>query len=150
MLRRVPTTCAPSRAFSLLEVVMATTLASIALVGALEMMRDGMELSRTIDERLLMTNYAVSKLEEQLANVAASWTSGTVSGDFAADGHANIRFTVTRSDAVASGGLVDRLMHIQVTTYVDEDGDDTLDADENRCTFRTKVGKFATYEELAS
>lgn len=147
-MRRISTTCIQPRAFSLLEVVMASALASIALVGAMEMLRDGVEVSRTIDERLLMTNYAVSKLEEHLAAVAASWTSGTVSGDFASDGHASIRYTVTRSDAVASGGMVDQLMHIQVTTYVDEDGDDTLDANEHSCTFRTKVGKFAKYEEL--
>ena len=136
------------RAFSLLEVVMASALCSIALVGGLALLRDGLQASRTIDQRQLMTNYAVSLLEQQLAIVAASWTSGSSSGDFAADGNANIRYTLTRSDAEADGGLVDQLMHIQVMTYVDEDGDDTFDADEKSCTFRTKVGKFSLYEML--
>ena len=129
---------------------MASTLAGIALVGALAMLRDGVEASRTIDQRQLMTGYGVSKLEEQLALVAGNWASGTVSGDFAADGNSAIRYVATRSDAAANGGLVNRLMHIQVTTYYDADGDDVLDADEKRCVFRTKVGKFATYEALAT
>lgn len=129
---------------------MASALVAVALVGALAMLRDGMAASQAIDDRLLMTNYAVSKLEQELAFVASNWTSGSTAGDFAVDGHANLRFTATRSDAVLDGGLVDRLMHIQVTTYVDEDGDDTLDATEQRCTYRTKIGKFASYEALAA
>lgn len=129
---------------------MASTLAAIALVGALAMLRDGMKASETIDKRQMMTIYGVSKLEEQLAYVAATWTSGSIAGDFAADGHAEIRYAATRSDAAADGGLADQLMHIQITTYHDSDGDDSLDADEKRCTFRTKVGKFATYEALAA
>jgi hypothetical protein len=147
-------TSTPSRigfagGFSLLEVVMASALAAVALVGALALLRDGMAASKTIDDRLLLTNYAVSKLEEQLAWVAGNWTSGIALGDFAEDGHEGIRYMATRSDAVLDGGLVDRLMHVQVTTYVDADADDTLDADEKKCTFRTKVGRFANYEALA-
>ncbi|WP_442481535.1 type IV pilus modification PilV family protein [Aeoliella sp. SH292] len=138
------------RGFSLLEVVMASSLAAIALVGSLALLRDGMIASRTIDQRQMMTTYAVSKLEEQLALVAANWTSGTVVGDFAADGNPSIRYIAFRSDAESDGGLTDRLMHVQVTTYTDEDGDDALDADEKRCVFRTKVGRFATYESLAT
>ena len=94
------------RAFSLLEVAMASSLAAIALVGALAMLRDGLAASKTIDDRQLLTNYAVSKLEEHLALVSGSWTSGVVSGDFATDGHHEIRFTVSRSDAVVDGGMV--------------------------------------------
>ncbi|MGI9428306.1 MAG: hypothetical protein ACR2NM_06590 [Bythopirellula sp.] len=127
---------------------MATSLTAIALVGSLALLRDGMEMSDTIDKRLLMTNYAVSKLEEHLAIVANGWTTGGDSGDFAADGHANIRFSVSRSDDGSDGGISDRLMHVQVTTYHDADGDDVLDADEDQCIYRTKIGKFATYEAL--
>lgn len=139
---------ASRRGFSLLEVVMAAALAGIALVGALELLRDGMDLGQTIDHRQLLTNYAVSKLEEQLSVAAATWTNGTWSGNFAADGHPQVRFVAVRSDAVASGGIVDRLMHVQVTTYWDANGNNNLDASEDRCNFRTKIGKFATYESL--
>ena len=134
----------------MLEVTMASILAAVALIGALALLRDGMAASKTIDDRQLLTNYAVSLLEEQLALVAGNWTSGAVTGDFATDGHGDIRYTAIRSDAVVDGGMVDQLMHIQVTTYVDADGDDALDASEKQCSFRTKVGKFATYEDLAT
>ena len=78
---------------------------------------------------------------------AATWTDGTVTGDFAADGHANIRFTVTRSDEPASGGITNRLMNVSVTTYSDDDGDDALDAAEMRTILTTKIGKLVTYEQ---
>ncbi|MEM1303518.1 MAG: hypothetical protein AAGG46_01390, partial [Planctomycetota bacterium] len=70
--------------------------------------------------------------------------------DLAADGFASIRYSVTSSDEAASGGLTDQLMHIQVTTYLDEDGDDALDASEPTCTFRTKIAKLTTYEQKAT
>jgi len=136
------------RGFSLLEVVMASSLTAIVLVGSLALLRDGMELSGIIDKRLLMANYAVSKLEEHLGIVASTWTTGSTSGNFASDGHADIRYSVTRSDAVSDGGLVDRLMHVQVTTYHDADGDGVLDASESQCVYRTKIGRFASYEAL--
>lgn len=136
------------RGFSLLEVLMASTLAAIALVSSLALLRDGMELSETIDNRLMITNYAVSEVERQLADVATNWTNGTQAGDFAADGHADIRYIANRSDAASDGGIADKLMHIQVTTYLDANGDNALSADEKSCTFRTKIGKFATYEAL--
>lgn len=137
-------------AYSLLELVLAVALVAGTLVPSLALIRQGLELSETTDQRALLTNYAVGKLEEQLAIVAASWTSGTATGDFAVDGHADLRFSVTRSDAVADGGLVGELMHVQVTTYLDEDGDDAQDAGEPSCGLRTKIGKFASYEAIAN
>jgi hypothetical protein len=89
-------------------------------------------------------------MEEHLAIAAAGWATGTANGDFAADGHANIRFTVSRSDAVASGGIVNRLMSVTVTTYSDDDGDDAMDANEMRTTLATKIGKFVSYESKAA
>lgn len=129
---------------------MAIALVAGTLAPALALVRDGLALSETTDQKALLTNYAVCKVEEHLALVAASWTSGTANGDFAADGFSNIRFTVTQSDSVADGGIVGQLMHVQVTTYIDSDGDDALDATESRCDFRTKIGKFASYETKAS
>lgn len=137
-------------AYSLLELVFAIALVSGTLVPALALIRDSMELSETTDQHALLTNYAICKLEEQLAIAAAAWTSGVAEGDFAADGHSSIRFIVTRSDAVADGGLVGQLMHLEATCYVDEDSDDALDATEPQCHYRTKIGKFASYEAIAS
>lgn len=137
-------------AYSLLEVVMASTICATALVPALAFMRDGMTLATTIDKKHMLLTYAVSKMEEQLAVVGATWAEGTTSGNFAADGHANIRFTVTQSDAPASGGIDTRLMNITVTTYSDDDSDGTMDASEARITVTTKISKLATYENKAS
>ena len=61
-------------------------------------MRDGIALADIIDTRHLLLNYSVSKIEEQLAIVGATWSTGTVSGNFAADGQSTIRYTVTRTD----------------------------------------------------
>jgi hypothetical protein len=137
------------KAYSLLEVVLASGICATALVPALAMVRDGVTLAERIDTRHLLLLYGVSKMEEQLATVAADWTEGTFTGNFAADGHADIRYIVAQSDEVASGGIVNRLMNVEVTTYRDADGDTALDADELRNIMRTKIGKFTSYENLA-
>jgi hypothetical protein len=138
------------KAYSLLEVVLASAICATALVPALAMLRDGMTLADTIDKRHMILIYGVSKMEEQLAVAAANWTRGTVSGDFAADGHANIRFNATCSDDPINGGIADRLMNVSVTVYSDDDGDDSLDATESRTVLTTKIGKLVSYEAKAS
>lgn len=143
--------CSSSRkAYSLLEVVLASSICVTALVPALATLRDGLTLAETMDKRHLLLIYGVSKMEEQITAIAANWTESTVTGDFSTDGHANIRFSSTTSDEVASGGIVGRLMNVTVTTYSDDDGDDTMDSGEIRTTFTTKIGKTVTYETKAS
>lgn len=139
-----------SKAYSLLEVVLAASICATALVPALAVLRDGITLADTMDKRHLLLIYGVSKMEERLPIIAATWAESTMTGDFAADGHANVRFTITSSDEVASGGIVNRLMNVSLTTYSDDDGDDTMDAGEMRTTFTTKIGKTVTYETQAS
>jgi hypothetical protein len=134
----------------LLEVVMASAICATALVPALAMMRDGMTLANTIDTRHMLLTYAVSKMEQQLAVIGATWSEGISTGDFAADGHANVRFSITTSDAPASGGIDNSLMNVSVTTYSDADGDDTMDAAEARITVTTKIGKLMSYETKAN
>lgn len=138
------------RAYSLLEVVLASSICATALVPALATLRDGLTLADTMDKRHLLLIYGVSKMEERLPVVAATWVESTITGDFATDGHANVRFTLTSSDEVASGGIVNRLMNVTLTTYSDDDGDDTMDSGEMRTTFTTKIGKTVTYETEAS
>lgn len=137
------------KAYSLLEIVLASGICATALVPALALLRDGVTLADRVDARHLLLLYGVSKMEEHLAIVAAGWTEGTFTGNFAAEGHANVRYIVVQSDEVASGGIVDRLMNVQVTTYRDEDGDAALDADEMRNVMRTKIGRFTSYENKA-
>jgi type II secretory pathway pseudopilin PulG len=135
------------RAFSLLEMVMAATLVAGTLVPTMGVMRDAMAKSRDLNRRNLLSNYAVSVLEAQAAMAMTNWTSTTTTGNFSADGHTTIRYSATRSDAPADGGLTGQLMHVQVTVFDDTDGDTTADANELSVLYRTKVAHLQSYED---
>jgi hypothetical protein len=137
-------------AYSMIEVVLASSICITALVPALSVLRNGMALGEIIDTRHLLLTYSVSKMEEQLAVVGAAWSTGTITGNFAADGQATIRFTVTRSDAVVDGGVVGKLMVVMVTTYSDDNGNSVMDATEARTTMTTKVAKLVSYVSKSS
>jgi hypothetical protein len=126
--------------------MLASTICAAALVPAMAILRDGLKNASTIDTRHMLHLLGVQKMEEQLAIAAATWTNGTQSGSFAADGHPSIRYTVTRSDSVADGGIANRLMTVSVTTYSDENGNNALTAGEPSTTLTTKISKLATYE----
>ncbi|MCG8450751.1 MAG: hypothetical protein MI725_14370 [Pirellulales bacterium] len=134
------------RAFSLLEMAAALALIAGTLVPALAVVRDAMATSRETHRRNLLANYAVRILEDQSALVATNWVNATINGNFASDGHTNIRYTATKSDATADGGLVNQLMHVEVTVYDDADADMTLDTSELQETYRTKIAKLNSYE----
>lgn len=123
----------------------ATALVAGTLAPALAVMRDAMSMSREGLRRGLVANYAVQVLKAQAALVMQNWTSGTVTGGFSTDGYASIKYTAVKSDAPASGGLTNRLMHIQVTAYDDANGNSVADAGELKSTIRTKVAKLASY-----
>ena len=145
MLRRNPKL---RRGYSLLEMAAAATLVAAVLVPALSVVRDAMATSRELHRRNLLANYAVQKLEEQAADVAKNWTTAAppLPHDFSADGHANIRFTVTKTDNPGNESLVNQLMQVVVTVYDDADASTTLDAGELQETYRTKVAKMNSYE----
>jgi type II secretory pathway component PulJ len=142
--RRPPRTSRP--AFSLLEMMVATALTAGTLAPALVVMRDAMAVSREGVKRNLLANYAVKVLEEQSALVMQNWTSATTSGNFVADGNSTLKWIAVKSDAPAGGGLTNRLMHIQVTTYEDVNGNSAADSTELKVNFRTKVAKLVSYE----
>ena len=136
--------------YSLLEVMLASAICASALVPALVILRDGLLAAEKIDTRHKLVIYGIQKMEEQMALVAASWTTGTSSGNYSADGYTSIRYTATRSDSGGSGGITNRLMNISVTIYNDDNGNSALDSGEPNTTFTTKVSKLATYEALGS
>lgn len=139
----------PSAGYSLLELVASVAIVAGTLVPAMELMRTALQQSIETDRRMAMASYGVSEMERLLASTAAAWTTGSSVGDFASDGQADIRFEAIRSDDPADGGISDALMDLRVTTYYDENGDDSLSGGEPRCEFHTKLGKFATYEAIA-
>ena len=132
--------------FSLLEMVAAAVLMTSILVPALAVMRDAMAKSRELNRHNLLANYAVRILEDQSALVATNWVNETISGNFSSDGYPNVRYTGTKSDLVANGGLVNQLMHLRVTVYDDANANSTLDSGELRVDYRTKVAKLNSYE----
>lgn len=136
--------------FSLVEMIAATALMAGTLAPALAIMRDAMAISRECTTRTLLANYAVQVLESQSALVMQNWTNETATGNFATDGHSTLKYEAVKSDAPASGGLADRLMHIQVTVYEDIDSDSIADAGEMKVKFRTKVAKLASYQNASN
>ena len=134
------------RGQSLLEVIAASTIIATALVPALRMMRDSLEVSRSVEEADLMSTLCVDKLEEHLNKTAANWDKTTASGDFSAlEGRSYLKFRVTKSDAVPDGGIGDRLMAITAVICNDANGNGSLDGSEKKVTFATKVSKFVSY-----
>jgi type II secretory pathway pseudopilin PulG len=140
----------PRRAFSLVEMILATALVAGTLAPALAVMRNAMATSRETTKRLLLANYAVEVLEYAQGISMQTWFSGTVPGNLASDGYANIRYTITWSDAPASGGVTGKLMHVQVVVFDDANGNSALDSTELAVRYRTKVAKLTTYTSLAN
>jgi hypothetical protein len=140
----------PHRAFSLVEMILATALVAGTLAPALAVMRNAMATSRETTKRLLLANYAVEILEYAQGISMQSWFVTTTSGNMASDGYSSIRYTITWSDAPASGGITGKLMHVQVVVYDDANGNSALDSSEPVVRFRTKVAKLATYTSLAN
>lgn len=129
-----------------MEMVFATALLAGTLVPALAVMRDAMAISRETTSRSLMANYAVQKLEEQIALGMGAWTNLADANNFAGDGHPEIAFNSVRSDDPADGGITGSVMHLEVTLFEDIDSDLIPDADELTLKMRTKIAKLETYE----
>lgn len=120
------------------------------LVPSLELVRTGLVKSAEDDLRQLLALYAVARVEQQLGPASHTWATGTYTGDYGADGHANIRYVTVCSDSPADGGIVGSLMAVRTTVYDDANGDDALTSGELQCSYRTKVGRFGTYQAKAS
>ena len=129
-----------------MEMIAATALVAGTLAPALAVMRDAMAVSREASRRNLLTIYAVQGLEYAAGITMQNWATGTSTGNYASEGHPTIRYVVTRSDDPASGGITGKLMHVQVTTFDDANGNSALDAGEQSVRFRTKVAKLLTYQ----
>lgn len=137
------------RAYSLVEVVASIALMAATLVPAIELVRESMAQGEQDDRRQLLALYAVSQLEQQFGAAEMTWATGSYTGDYAGDGQAAIRFDTVCSDDPLNGGITGILMDIRTTVYFDDNGDDALTAGELQCSYRTKIGRFATYEAMA-
>ena len=133
------------RGYSLLETLAAGAVMAIVLVPSYEAMRRGLEWSRDAEALQTTTTLCVSKMEERMSVVAATFASGTQSGDFSGDGFSEFHFHCESTDALASGGIPDRLMVVTTNVWKDEDGDGLLDQGEITTELTTKVAKMTTY-----
>jgi hypothetical protein len=131
---------------TMLELVAATTIIAVALVPALKLTRSGVMNIAKLERGELSVALCVSKLEEELARTAATWDLTARQGDFASIGHPELRFTTSKSDALADGGAPDSLAVIDVIVWHDEDGGADLDTNETRVRFATKIAKVISYE----
>ena len=131
---------------TMLELIAATTIITIALVPALRLTRDSIARSDDLKNAELRLALCTSKLEGELARTAATWDLTSTVGDFADMGHSQLRFVATKSDAIADGGIPNALATITVTVWHDQDAGDDLDPDEPRTKLLTKMAKLISYE----
>ena len=136
--------------FSLLEMLLATALVAGTLVPTMSVMREAMQRSREAAQQTRLAMYAVELLEGAAARTMHDWTSDVSEGNFAADGFPRVRFSLSRSDAPSDGGVINRLMHIQVEVYDDRNNDSIWTLGEPQVAFRTKVAKLLSYENEAT
>lgn len=130
---------------SLLEVVLATMLLATALVPALRIMRASMSLGREVEMREALCTFCVSKLEDRLAHVSSQWSPGVASGNLGPEGYPQLAFRVECSDAVAAGGIPDRLMAVVATVWDDANGNGSRDAGESAVVLSSKVASLRSY-----
>jgi hypothetical protein len=130
---------------TLLELVAATTILALTLVPTLRMMRDSLRVARDTEQANQVATLAASKLEEQLALTAASWSTATIAGDFATEGFPQVRFQVVRSDNPGDGGTPGSLMAITSTVWCDHSTNGQWDPGEPRSVFATKLARIAAY-----
>ena len=135
---------------TLVELVAASLMLSVALVPGLRLLREGMKLSHKVETASIMSTLSASKLEQYMALAGATWDKTAASGSFASEGYANLRYSIVRSDDSVDGGIPDELMTITSTVWNDLDGDTTLDADEPDIVYSTKIARLAKYEDVAA
>jgi hypothetical protein len=133
------------RGNTLIELVAATSIITIALVPALRIMRDALAVEDDMEYARTMSTLCANQLELELAKTAATWATSTDSGNFSSVGYSFIKYSVTRSDSAGSGGITNQLMAITCTVWNDANSNGTLDSGEKSVQFSTKLAKLAAY-----
>jgi hypothetical protein len=87
----------------------------------------------------------VNQLEQSLAKTSAAWNTTAESGNYSSLGYARLKYSVSKSDAPADGGLTNQLIAITATVWDDADSDNVLDTGEKRVQFSSKLARLAVY-----
>jgi hypothetical protein len=138
------------RGNTLIELVAASAVLSIALVPALRIMRDAISVGDDLEYATAMSTLCANQLEQTLAKTAASWNTTAESGNYSSLGYSRLRYSVIKSDAPASGGLTNQLLAVTVTVWDDADSDAVLDSNEKKVQFSSKLAKIAAYNSSGS
>lgn len=128
---------------------MASALIALAIVPAMALVRDSLDVGTKLADLNIAETYCVGKLEEHLALGAATFAEATDEGNFKADGYPQLRYRVVRSQQPADGGVADRLMAITATVWQDDDGSGKHTTGEACVTLATKIAKLAVYQDAA-
>ncbi len=139
--------CARRRGFSLLELLAASTLLTVALVPALRLMRDSMRISRHLEVRECLVTVAMGQLELEAQQMARSWHSHTsiLTAPGIESGHPNVLVEVESSDSPSAGGIAGSLASVRVSAFEDRNGNGQLDSGESTVTFATKIANLTSY-----
>ena len=130
----------------MLELIVATTIISIALVPALKLTRSSVLNIEVLERSELTVSLATSKLEEELARTAANWDLSARSGNFAAIGRPELLFQSKKSDMIDDGGVPGSLAVIDVIVWHDVNGSGGFDSNEPQTRLMTKIAKVVSYE----
>ena len=133
------------RGNTLIELVAASSIIAIALVPALRIMRDALAVEEDCEHATAMSTLCAGQLEQTLAKTAAAWNTNAESGDYSSLGYSRLKYSVTKSDAPASGGLTGTLIAVTVTVWDDADSNGVLNVGEKSVQFSSKIAKIAAY-----
>jgi Tfp pilus assembly protein PilV len=137
------------RGFSMLEVMIGCTLMAVAITPALVLVRDHLEMGRTLATREMMETQAAAQMERALAIYAADFQEFSTAGAVSETGFGTLRYKVVGTTASGSGGAADALLAITSTVWHDADHDSVQDGDEDSAVIATKLARMTLYEEAA-
>ncbi len=127
--------------FTFVELVASMTILAIAIVPASKYLTDSMTLRRSLEWNDVMLSNAIMTIEQQMAAVNGAFTTTKESGTLASRGFANLSYDIIRSDSSATGGIPGLLMSIKVRVWLDENNNQTLDANERVVELQTKMAR---------
>ena len=133
------------RGNTLIELVAASSIIAIALVPALRIMRDALAVEEDGEYATAMSTLCAGQLEQTLAKTAAAWNTNPESGNYSSLGYSRLKYSVTKSDAPASGGLTGTLIAVTVIVWDDADSNGVLNVGEKSVQFSSKLAKLAAY-----
>lgn len=128
-------------AFSLLEVAVGLVVCAMILVPTMVVMNDALKGEQTQRHRNELILLANGKQQEFAHLARVDFRPQRQSGTFTAEGHPQMRYEVTCSDAATDGGIPGRLLAISTNTWFDANANRIHDSDEPATQLWTAVAR---------